>query len=204
MSYSMQPNQTIVNSGGAGSHGHYIWSTNPPPHPATMQEMPPFWTLRNQIVVERVPRPPALSPTMQSFPGITFSINGWGGVRVRDILRGTVTVDHSTDTAFADRSWRETTLALEWPGYLPNGSSDASRRRIKTIHRGTNTPITRQDFAIEIAVLIGELSRCARDKPVAHGCEDWAFSQNGVRMSDVYILSAHYYRNVWVPELYVH
>jgi hypothetical protein len=78
-----------------------------------MQEMPPFWTLRNQIVVERVPRPPALSPTMQNFPGITFSTNGWGGVRVRDLLRGTVTVDHSTDTIFAHHGWRETTLALE-------------------------------------------------------------------------------------------
>jgi hypothetical protein len=75
--------------------------------------MPRYWTLSNQIEVERVPRKWELSPPMESFPGITFSINGWGGVRARDLLCGTVTVDHSTDPAFADHSWRETTLALE-------------------------------------------------------------------------------------------
>lgn len=199
----MAPNQTIVNSGGAGSPVHYVWNTNPPPHPSTLQaEMPQFFILGDQNVAKRVPRPPKFTRTKETFDGITFSTNGWPGVRVRDLLRGTVTIDHSTDTIFTKHGWRETTLALEWPGYKP-GSSDASRRRIKTIHRGTDAPITRRDFAIEIADMISELSRCARDKPVEHGCEDWAFSQNKVHLSDVYILSAHYYRNVWVPELYV-
>lgn len=163
--------------------------------------MPQYWTLSNQIRVERVPRPPTLSPPMESFDGITFSTNGWGGVRVRDLLRRTVTVDHSTDTAFAHHGWRETTLALRWPGYPSNSSS--SRRRFKTTHTGTNAPKTRQDFAIEIADLLYEFIEHAMDKPVARGWEDWAFSQNGVRLSKVYILSVHYYRNVWVPELYV-
>lgn len=204
MAYT-QPNQTIVNSGGAGSSGHYVWNANPPPHPSMMRaEMPLYWTLRDGRTAKRVPRSQEFTPSQQTFSGITFSANGWHGVRVKDILNRTVVVDCPTDTIFVDHGWRATTLALNWPGYLPNRSSDASRRRFSTHMDGnTNRPMTRQGFAEEIADLILDLYNCAKDKPVAHGWEDWAFSRNKVRLSDVFILSAHYYRNVWIPELYV-
>ncbi|KAG2066917.1 hypothetical protein BDR04DRAFT_1120844 [Suillus decipiens] len=156
MSY-MQPNQTIVNSSGAGSAGYYALQANPSPHPATMHvEMPPYWHLRDGRLAKRVPRSQRFSPSQQSFPGITFSSDGWCGVRVTDILHNRASIDCPTDT-----------------------------------------------FAFQIAGLIQDLHNRALDKPVRVGDEDWAFSENKVRLSDVYILSAHYYRNVWVPELYV-
>ncbi|KAG2359156.1 hypothetical protein BDR07DRAFT_234845 [Suillus spraguei] len=198
MSY-MQPNQTIVNSSGAGSY--YALQANPSPHPATMLvEMPPYWRLRDGRLAKRVPRLQRFSPSQQSFPGITFSSDGWCGVRVKDILRNRASIDCPTDLVFAHHGWRATNLSLEWPGYIA-GSSDASRCRLYT-HVGNN-PMTREQFALRIAELIQDLYNRACDKPVRVGYEDWAFSENKVRLSDVYILSAHYYRNVWVPELYV-
>ncbi|KAG1882762.1 hypothetical protein F4604DRAFT_1678261 [Suillus subluteus] len=199
----MQPNQSIVNSGGAGSPGHYAWQANPAPHPLTIgTEMPLYWDTSNGRQVKRVPRLREFTPSQGSFPGILFSVNGWGGVSVTDILTRQTVVDYPTDMVFAHHGWRTTTLALNWPGYIPNRSSDASRRRFSTYMNG-NIPMTRQGFAKVIAELIQDLYHCAKDKPVARGWEDWGFSENKVNLSKVFILSAHYYRNVWVPELYV-
>ncbi|KAG2030536.1 hypothetical protein BDR03DRAFT_180611 [Suillus americanus] len=198
----MQPNQTIVNSAGAGSPGYYAWQANPSPHPLTIgAEMPPYWRASDGRIVKRVPRSRELTPSQESFPGIHFSVKGWCGVSVEKILKQTV-VDYPTDMVFAHHGWRTTTLALNWPGYIPNRSSDASRRRFSTYMNG-NIPMTRQGFAKVIAELILDLYHCAKGKPVARGCEDWAFSENKDSLSNVFILSAHYYRNVWVPELYV-
>ncbi|KAG2125618.1 hypothetical protein BD769DRAFT_1668880 [Suillus cothurnatus] len=164
--------------------------------------MPKQWPVSNGRVATRVPRLPEFSPSQQSFHCIMFNVKNWCGVRVTDILRQQVVVDYSTDTVFAHHGWRTTTLALNWPGYIPNRSSDASRRRFSTYMNG-NTPMTRQGFAQVIAELIVDLYNCAVDKPVARGCENWAFSRNKVHPSRVFILSAHYYKNVWIPELYV-
>ncbi|KAG2147431.1 uncharacterized protein EDB93DRAFT_414475 [Suillus bovinus] len=199
----MQPSQMILNSNGAGSSGYYAQYTNPPPHPTMVNaEMPPYWKLRDGRIAKRVPRSREFNPSQQSFPGIFFSIHGWCGVSAEDILNNNVVIDYPTDTMFAHHGWRETTLALNWPGYLPNRSSDASRCRFKIL-KDKKQPMTRQDFAVDIARLIKNLANCAMDRPVAPGWEDWAFGANKVRMSDIFILSAHYYRNVWVPELYV-
>ncbi|KAG1818560.1 uncharacterized protein BJ212DRAFT_1268846 [Suillus subaureus] len=198
----MQPNQMIVNAGGAGSPGYYAWQANPAPHPLTIgAEMPPYWRASDGKIAKRVLRLREFTPAQQSFPGIHFSVRNWCGVNVSDILKQTV-VDCPTDVVFAHHGWRTTTLALNWPGYVPNRSSDASRRRFSTYMNG-NLPMTRQGFARVIAELIQDLYNCAKNKPVARGWEDWAFSKNKVHPSKVYILSAHYYRNVWVPELYV-
>ncbi|KAG1732449.1 uncharacterized protein EDB91DRAFT_1338357 [Suillus paluster] len=198
----VQPNQLIVNPGGAGSHQQYSRYSLPAPHPSTLYApMPLHWFLADGRRAERVPRPQGITPSQESFPGVTFSTSNWPGVRVKDLLKQKVVVDSPTDTVFAHHGWRNTTLALEWPGYLPCSFSDASRYRFETLSGGR--PTTRQEFAQQIAYLIADVYNRAKGKPVARGWEKWTFSENGVRPSDVIILSAHYYRNVWIPELYV-
>lgn len=76
-------------------------------------EMPLYWELRDGRIAKRVPRSREFTPSQQSFPGITFSADGWYGVRVKDILKGTVVVDRPTDAVFAHHGWRETTLAIK-------------------------------------------------------------------------------------------
>lgn len=41
--------------------------------------------------------------------------------------------------------------------------------------------------------------------PIALDFERWALTAGpeGIRVTDIVLLSIHYYRNVWVPELYV-
>ncbi|KAG1727823.1 hypothetical protein EDB19DRAFT_175032 [Suillus lakei] len=199
----MQPNQMIVNSGGAGSPAHYVRHANPSPHPSMVGEMPSHWLLRDGRRTKRVPRSLNFTPSQESFPGITFSVGGWPGVRVKDIRNQTVNVDRPTDTIFAHHGWRTTNLALNWPGYLPNGYSDPSRHRIKTLRGDPIQPITRQEFAREIADLIENVYDPSGTRPVARGWENWALNKNNVQRSDVVILSAHYYRDVWIPELYI-
>lgn len=74
--------------------------------------MPPYWVLPDGRRTEHVPRPHGLNPSIESFPGITFSTGGWPGVRVKDIFKGKV-VDNSTDAVFAHLGWRATNLSLE-------------------------------------------------------------------------------------------
>ncbi|KAG1721759.1 hypothetical protein EDB19DRAFT_497477 [Suillus lakei] len=198
----MQPNQTIMNSGEAGSPVHYVRHANPPPHPSMVGEMPSVWLLRDGRRAKRIPRSPNFSPSQESFPGITFSVNGWPGVRVEDIRNQTVYVDRPADFIFARHGWRTTNLALSWPGYLPNSSSDTSRRRIVTLS-SDGEPITRQGFAQEIASLIAAVYDRSGRRPVACGWESWALNKDNVQPSDIIILSAHYYRDVWIPELYI-
>ncbi|OJA19523.1 hypothetical protein AZE42_03203 [Rhizopogon vesiculosus] len=201
MSY-VQPNQIMINSGGAGSYGHYGRSAHPPPHPSLLRApMPPHWFLTDGRRAEHVPRPLGINPSQESFPGIAFSTGGWPGVRVKDILKQKVVVDNPTDTIFAHHGWRATTLALEWPGFIPCTVLDPSHYRFETVISGR--PITRQEFVQQIAFLVADVYNRSKGKPVARGWEKWALNENGVRPSDVIILSAHYYRTVWIPELYI-
>ncbi|KAG0708457.1 hypothetical protein DFH29DRAFT_870985 [Suillus ampliporus] len=144
-----QPHQMTVNSGKAGSHGHYGRYSHPPPHPSTIRApMPPHWFLSGGRRAERVPRPQGITPSQESFPR--------HHVQHRWLARGPDTYP----AAFR----MHLVIALR-------------RRMIFTIR--------------------------AKRKPVARGWEKWTFSENGVRPSDVIILSVHYYKKAWIPELYV-
>ncbi|KAG1721753.1 hypothetical protein EDB19DRAFT_497363 [Suillus lakei] len=200
-----QPNQSIMNSGETGSPVHYVRHANPPSHPSMVGEMPSVWLLRDGRRANHIPCLPNFTPSQESFPSITFSVNGWPGVRVEDICNQTVYVDHLADFIFAYHGWQTTNLALNWPGYLPNSSSDTSHRRIVALsgEHGDREAITRQAFAQEIASLIAAVYDRSGRRPVARGWESWALNKDNVQPSDIIILSAHYYRDVWIPELYI-
>ncbi|KAG2123833.1 hypothetical protein DEU56DRAFT_828980 [Suillus clintonianus] len=202
MSY-VQPNQTLLNPAGPGSNAHYVQATHPPHPPLFDFQIPNSLTLADGRKAKRVPRPQGITP-FSADRDVQFRTNNWPGVRVKDILKNNLIVDKSLDLVFANTGWRQTCLALEWPGYMP--SSYYSRYfDVSTEGRLMN----RQEFAQTIACHIVDLYNDAKGKPIAHGCEEWAFNQNNVRPSDVIILSAHHYpatsgrKGKWVPELYV-
>lgn len=85
-------------------------------------------------------------------------------------------------------------------------------------------PITRQNLAREICGLFSNfhkvisVSTCLHAPlflpddtvlnqryPISPGWEKWALmaGPEGIRVPDIVLFSLHYYRNVWVPELYV-
>lgn len=75
--------------------------------------MPQHYTLLDQRRIERVPRPLHLSPPYESIPGVTFSVNGWAGVRVKDILKDIVFIDAGNDTVLEHLGWRSTVVNLQ-------------------------------------------------------------------------------------------
>lgn len=75
--------------------------------------MPQYHTLLDQRRIERVPRPLHLSPPYESIPAITFSVNGWAGVRVKDVLKDTVIIDGANDTVLEPHGWRSIVVNLE-------------------------------------------------------------------------------------------
>ncbi|KAF8443323.1 hypothetical protein L210DRAFT_984573 [Boletus edulis BED1] len=73
-----------------------------------------YYTLQDQRVIERrVPRPPQLSPPSESVPAITFSVNGYPGVRMKDIQKDRVTVDAPNDLVFEVYGFRSIVINLE-------------------------------------------------------------------------------------------
>lgn len=75
--------------------------------------MPQYYALSDKRRIERVPRPPHLSPPYESIPAITFSVNGWAGVRVKDVLKDTVVIDAANDAVLAHHGWRSIVVNLE-------------------------------------------------------------------------------------------
>lgn len=69
--------------------------------------------LLDQRRIERVPRPLHFSPPYDSIPAVTFSVKGWAGVRVKDVLKDTVTIDAANDTVLEHHGWRSIVVNLE-------------------------------------------------------------------------------------------
>lgn len=75
--------------------------------------MPQYYTLQDQRRIERVPRPPHLSPPYESIPPITFSANSFPGVRLKDLLKGRVTIDAANDAVLGQHGFRTIVVSLE-------------------------------------------------------------------------------------------
>ncbi|KAF9222889.1 hypothetical protein BS17DRAFT_767634 [Gyrodon lividus] len=198
------PANLMLHSSGAGSNQHYARIVNPPVHPGAMHApMPQYYALLDQRRIERVPRPPHLSPAQESIPAITFSANGWPGVRARDLLKDTIIIDAPHDAVFAHHRWRTTVVNLEWPGYDSKAFGDPMLSRIDV--RPKERDITRQEIAREVCGLLYHFHRLVAKYPIGAGWEKWKLTvgPEGIRVPDVVLLSMHYYRNVWVPEFYV-
>ncbi|KAF9236963.1 hypothetical protein BU15DRAFT_63574 [Melanogaster broomeanus] len=201
----INPGNLMLHSSGPGSNQHYSRVANPPVHPGSMHApMPRHYMLGDQRRIERVPRPPELSPNLESIPGITFSTNGWPGIRAKDLLKERLIIDSPYDTVLAHHRWRSTVVKLEWPGYDPKAFGDPMLARINV--RPGERDITRQEIAREICGLLYHFHKYVSEKhPVAPGWEKWALTRGpeGIRIPDVVLLSIHYYRKFWVPEFYI-
>lgn len=75
--------------------------------------MPQYYTLQDQRRIERVPRPSCLSPPYDTIPPITFSANGFPGVRAKDVLKDTITIDAANDAVLEEHGWRSIVVSLE-------------------------------------------------------------------------------------------
>lgn len=75
--------------------------------------MPQYFVLQDQRVIERVPRPPHLSPPCDSIPAVIFYTNGWAGARVVDLLTGKVVVNAANDAVLEEHGFRSITISLE-------------------------------------------------------------------------------------------
>ncbi|KAF8125091.1 hypothetical protein EV363DRAFT_677949 [Boletus edulis] len=200
----INPSNVILHNNGAGSNQFYVHTLNPPIHPGGMHAaMPQYYTLQDQRVIERVPRPPQLSPPSESVPAITFSVNGYPGVRMKDIQKDRVTVDAPNDLVFEEYGFRSIVINLEWPGYESRSYNNPMHSRIDVSLDGRCMP--RQHLAKEICRLLLNLHRYISKYPITPGWEKWALTagSEGIRVPDIVLFSLHYYRNVWVPELYV-
>ncbi|KAI9456314.1 hypothetical protein HD554DRAFT_2030569 [Boletus coccyginus] len=200
----VNPSNVMLRKSGAGSDQYYVRIVNPPIHPGAMHApMPQYYTLQDQRRIERVPRPPHLSPPYESIPAITFSANGFPGVRSKDVLKGRVTIDAANDVVLGQHGFRTIVVSLEWPGYDPRSFDDPMRSRIDVRPGGRD--ITRQNLAREVCGLLFNFHKVISKYPIALDWERWALTagSEGIRVPDIVLFSLHYYRNVWVPELYV-
>ncbi|KAH7885612.1 hypothetical protein F5I97DRAFT_1419472 [Phlebopus sp. FC_14] len=198
----VNPGNLMLNPSGPGTSQHYARVANPPVHPGAMHApMPDHYTLRDHRRIERVPRSPHYIPPYESIPAVTFSIGGWPGARLRDVLKLNVLVDNPYDTPFVDQGWRTTVVCLEWPGYEQVTFTDRQRTRINTVVQGR--PVTRQEIAKEVCGLLFHFHTFAKRYSCLPGWEKWALTDDNIVAFDVVLLSMHYYRNVWIPEFYV-
>ncbi|KAH7918571.1 hypothetical protein BV22DRAFT_1041669 [Leucogyrophana mollusca] len=163
--------------------------------------IPPFFPLPDGKRLARVPHTLLSTASRGSIPPIKFSTNGLPGIRVKDVLKATVLIDGPNDRIFEHRGWRMTNIALEWPGYVPRATNDSSHLRLSTTV--DFVPITRSQLASEICSLLWHYSYKVVGKSVTRGFERWALDPSAVHVNDIWLLSLHYYRNVWVPEFYV-
>ncbi|KAH7904367.1 hypothetical protein BJ138DRAFT_927141 [Hygrophoropsis aurantiaca] len=202
MAQYINPQQLMHNPAGPGSAAHYSRMTNPPAHPSAQRaHMPAKFVLPDGKQLVHLPRPVLFTPALESIPPITFSTNGFPGVRVRDVLKAMVLVDRPNDQIFEQHGWRTTNVSLEWPGYDIRAANDPSHLRMNLIVDGA--PITRNRLAGEICSLLWNYNGKMQGKPITRGHEQWALHPDVVRVSDVWLLSLHYYRSVWVPEFYI-
>ncbi|KAG8215557.1 hypothetical protein J3R82DRAFT_7400 [Butyriboletus roseoflavus] len=200
----ISPCHLVFHTMAPGSNLYHARTVNPPRHPGAMHApMPQYFTLLDQRRIERVPRPLHLSPPHESIPGITFSVNGWAGVRVKDILKDTVFVDAANDMVLEHHGWRSIVVHLEWPGYDTRNVDDPMTSRIDVRPGGED--ITRQNLAREICGLLFTFCKNISKYTISPECEKWALTAGpeGIRVTDIVLLSIHYYRNFWVPEFYV-
>ncbi|KAF8550095.1 hypothetical protein OG21DRAFT_1488036 [Imleria badia] len=200
----VNPNNVMLRKSGAGSAQYYLCFVNPPNHPGAMHApMPQYYVLQDQRVIERVPRPPHLSPPCESIPAIIFVANGWAGVPVMDLLMETAVISAANDAVLEEQGFRTITISLEWPGYDTKIFGDSMHARIDVRPGGQN--ITRQHLAREICGLLSHFHKVISKYRITPGWEKWALTAGpgGIRVQDIVLLSLHYYRNVWVPEFYV-
>ncbi|KIJ08150.1 hypothetical protein PAXINDRAFT_158218 [Paxillus involutus ATCC 200175] len=200
------PGNLMLHSGGAGSGQHYARVANPPIHPGAMHtSMPEWYTLLDQRRIEHVPRPLQFTPAQESIPAVTFSANGWPGVRLRDIMEDRVIVDSPYDTVLAHLRWRSIIVHIEWPGY--HSELARSRMHLRMDVRVGERDLTRHEIAKDVCGLLkyfhGLVTK--NNYPLTPGYEKWELTtgREGIRPNDMVLLSMHYYRNVWVPEFYV-
>ncbi|KAG9308906.1 hypothetical protein JVU11DRAFT_11366 [Chiua virens] len=199
----INPTHIILKNGGAAHNWKYTHCDGPV-HPGAMRApMPQYYALPDQRRIEHIPRPAHLSPPYESIPAVTFSVRGWPGVRVKDILKDTLIIDSAGDSVFEEHGWRSTVLNLEWPGYDARKFTDRMRSRIDVRPGGEN--MTRHDLAREICGILFNFHQVVSKYSIAPGFEKWALTAGpeGIRVPDVILLSIHYYRNMWVPEFYV-
>ncbi|KAI6123416.1 hypothetical protein EDD16DRAFT_1566325 [Pisolithus croceorrhizus] len=197
----VNPGNLMIDPSGPGSAYHYSVVSNPPPHPSVMHsQMPEYWVLPDGRHVVHLPRSLNYTPPMETFPPITFSVRGWPGVRIKDLTRNQVIVDDPYSTPMAHLGWRATVLNLEWPGYPRSTFHDPQILRFDVVT--PQGPITRQDLASQVANVVQYFHQAAQNKNIAKGFEKWSLKE-GIRPSDVILLSIHYYRTQWIPELYI-
>lgn len=199
----VNPGSLMINPSGPGSAHHYSVVSNPPPHPSVMHaDMPEYWVLPDGREVARLPRPLNYTPPMETFPPITFSVRGWPGVRIKDLkVDNPIIVDDPYATPMAHLGWRATVLNLEWPGYPRSTYNDPQIARFDVMT--SQGPITRQGIALVVASAVRLLCNAKRNKPIAAGFEQWSIKDGSIHPSDVVLLSIHYYRTQWIPELYL-
>lgn len=75
--------------------------------------MPQHYVSQGQHVIERVPRPPHLSPHCESIPGLVFCVNGHPGVLVKHVLEDSVIIDGANDTVLEAHRFRTIVISLE-------------------------------------------------------------------------------------------
>ena len=78
--------------------------------------MPDYWVLPGGDRLVHLHRSEKFTPEHETLPPITFSVGGWAGVRVKDILGYSgppVVVDCANDTPMKQFGWRSTVISLE-------------------------------------------------------------------------------------------
>lgn len=162
--------------------------------------MPKKWVLPDHRRLVRVPRKLCYEPLHAPYRPVTFSTNGWPGVRVRDVLNNTVMVDAPYDTPFLPYGWRTTRVSLEWPGY--HHRPDLQKERINTVMPGQQ-PITRQVLAQYICSILQNFCQSVKRLGVTPTYGSWALKDDHIGLMHIFLLSIHYYQDQWVPEFYV-
>ncbi|KAF8957748.1 hypothetical protein BDZ97DRAFT_1941030 [Flammula alnicola] len=141
-------------------------------------------------VVVYVPRLPEYSGK-DHLASITFSVQGMPGPYLKQLAKDRVTMNGADDDVFSHFGWKTTKFQFDWPGlsFPPNGK-----------------PLTRRDFAIDIAIRVTRyITDIRRGKhPTPREVRDEMSRKWDIRKVDVSslrLISVNYYKKVWIPVL---
>ncbi|KAI6044722.1 hypothetical protein EDC04DRAFT_256663 [Pisolithus marmoratus] len=138
-------------------------------------------------------------PEPQDRPGVvTFSLNGSGGVPVREAVRGTQ-IDQPYDDVTVEFQEAHISLSLHWGGY----ESDLLQKTRHSLIENMvdERPTTRQELAEQVCFLFIHFHKMASKLRISNNHRTLGLGEDDIRVTDVVLYSVHYCRhtNTWVP-----
>lgn len=149
------------------------------------------------IVIYAPRRPEHMHPPY--IPSVLFKVDGKVGPYIKDVMRGRVHLDSSSDKVFEYHAWKQTHWVIDWPGIR-------NPRELMPCYKENGEPICLGEIAMIICTglcaffMNGKKGRASRlPQELNDATREWNLRDIDYR--DVRIIGINYYKAAWVPIL---